>query len=92
MGKYSVKVAEEARKQLRQIYKSGNKAVIRKIEQLFVELSEHPYTGTGQPEQMKYIQGMWSRRLDKKNRLRYTIEEEIVTVYVVSALGHYDDR
>jgi toxin YoeB len=92
MGKYSVKVTEEARKHLRQIYKSGNKAVIRKIEQLFVELSEHPYTGTGQPEQMKYIQGMWSRRLDKKNRLRYTVEEKIVTVYVVSASGHYNDR
>jgi toxin YoeB len=92
MGKYSVKVTEEARKHLRQIYRSGNKALIRKIEQLFVELSEHPYTGTGQPEQMRYIQGMWSRRLDKKNRLRYTVAEEIVTVYVVSALGHYDDR
>jgi toxin YoeB len=66
MGKYSVKITEEAREHLRKIYKSGNKAVIRKVEQLFVELSEHPYTGTGQPEQMRYIQGMWSRRLDKK--------------------------
>jgi toxin YoeB len=92
MGQYSVKVTQEARKQLRQIYKSGDKAFIRKIEQFFVELSEHPYTGTGQPEQMKYIQGMWSRRLDKKNRLRYTVEEEIMTVYVVSALRHYDDK
>jgi toxin YoeB len=91
MGKYSVKVTEEARRHLRQIYRSGNKSLICKIEQLFVELSEHPYTGTGQPEQMKYIQGMWSRRLYKKNRLRYTVEEEIVTVYTISALGHYDD-
>ena len=31
-----------------------------------------PYTGTGHPEQLKYLQGVWSRQLDKKNRIRYT--------------------
>lgn len=92
MGKYTIELAKEARKHLQDIHKSGNKALIRKVEQLFIELSDHPYTGTGQPEQMKYLSGMWSRRLDKKNRIRYSVNEEIVTVYIVSALGHYDDK
>lgn len=92
MGKYTVEISQEARKHLQAIHKSGNKAVIRKIEQLFIELSEHPYTGTGQPEQMKYIPDMWSRRLDKKNRIRYTVTEEIITVYIISAMGHYNDK
>ncbi|MDR1381046.1 MAG: Txe/YoeB family addiction module toxin [Tannerella sp.] len=74
------------------MHKSGNKALIRKVEQLFTKLSEHPYTGTGQPEQMRYIQGMWSRRLDRKNRLRYTVNDLTVTVYTVSASGHYEDK
>jgi hypothetical protein len=39
----TIEVAEEARKHLSQIYKSGNNAVIRKVEQLFVELSESLY-------------------------------------------------
>jgi toxin YoeB len=36
--------------------------------------------------------GQWSRHIDKKNRLIYTIADEIVTVEVISARGHYDDK
>lgn len=38
-----------------------------------VELSEHPKNGIGKPEQLKGVENTWSRRLDKKNRLVYTI-------------------
>jgi len=38
------------------------------------------------------MQGQWSRKIDKKNRLVYTINDEIVTVEVVSAKGHYGDK
>lgn len=92
MGQYIVEVSNEAREHLRAIHKSGNKPLIRKVEQLFKELSEHPYSGTGQPEQLKFLSGMWSRRLDKKNRMCYTVSEDIVEVYVVSALGHYGEK
>ena len=34
----------------------------------------------------------WSRRIDQKNRITYEIEENIVTVSVISAMGHYDDK
>lgn len=50
MGRYFVELAGTSKKDLQQIHKSGNKALIRKVEQLFLELSEHPYEGTGKPE------------------------------------------
>ena len=72
---------------------SGNKAVITKIERLLLELREHPTTGTGQVEALKgNLSGFWSRRIDKFNRLIYTIEEEKITVTVVSAKNHYGDK
>ncbi len=92
MGKYSVELVGTSREDLQKIHKSGNKAVIKKIEALFLELSEHPQSGTGKPEQLKGFSNMWSRRLDKKNRLIYTINNDIVTVYIISLQGHYNDK
>lgn len=34
----------------------------------------------------------WSRQINKKDRLIYKVDEGVVTVYIVSALGHYDDK
>lgn len=71
--------------------KAGQKAALQKLEKLLLELAEHPRTGTGQVEALRgNLAGFWSRRIDKYNRLVYTIEEEIVTVVIVSAKGHYD--
>lgn len=54
MGRYSVDIEKNAKKQLAELYKSGNKADIKKVEVIFFELEEHPNTGTGNPEQLKY--------------------------------------
>lgn len=92
MGKYTVKLVGTSREDLKEIYMSGNKVLVRKIEILFVELSEHPQTGTGKPEVLKHQPGVWSRRLDKKNRMLYSIFENTVTVYVLSVKSHYGDK
>lgn len=89
MGKYTIVVSEEARKHLKQIYHLGNRPIIKKVEKIFIELSENPYEGTSKPEKLKYLPGLYSRRLNKKDRIVYSIEESRVTVYVISALGHY---
>ena len=87
---YIVKLEERALHDITDLKKSGNKTAIVKIEKLLLELREHPTTGTGQVEALKgNLSGFWSRRIDKFNRLIYTIEDEIVTVTVVSAKGHY---
>lgn len=87
---YILHITVQAKKDIALLKKHAGKAVTVKIEKLLLELMMHPKTGTGQVEQLKgERQGQWSRRIDKKNRLIYTIDEEVVTVVVVSAKGHY---
>lgn len=93
MGKFRVEVTDKAEVDLQKHFKSGNISTIKKIEKLFIELSEHPYTGSGQPEQLKHdLAGFWSRRINQKDRLIYSVSENVVIVTVVSALGHYSDK
>ncbi|MBS1529290.1 MAG: Txe/YoeB family addiction module toxin [Bacteroidetes bacterium] len=91
MGQFTVKIEELAEKHLRQHHKSGDKASIKKIERILLELSETPYTGVGNPEPLKYeLSGFWSRRINQKDRMIYKVEHDIVTVFVISAMGHYN--
>lgn len=93
MGRYTVELTEEFDTHLRHWKKVGNQAVIKKINKILPELEEHPTMGTGKPEQLKGdLAGLWSRRLNKQDRIIYEIREEIVTVYVLSGRGHYGDR
>ena len=92
MGKFRIKIEKLAQNHIEKFYKAGNKGNIKKIEKILLELSETPYSGTGQPEQLKYeLAGYWSRRINQKDRIVYRVEEQIVMVYVVSAMGHYED-
>ncbi len=87
---YKIKILPQADKDIRSYQKAGNKKAIQKIQVILKELQVHPTTGTGQPEKLKYeLTGYWSRRIDKKNRLTYRIEEDVITVVIVAALGHY---
>lgn len=73
--------------------KAGDKAVLKKIAKLLNEVKENPTEGTGQIELLKYgLSGKYSRRINHKHRLVYSIEEKIVTVHVLSLWGHYDDK
>ena len=64
--------------------------LIKKLAKLLDELREHPRSGTGQIEQLKYFENeTWSRRLNKEHRLVYEIHDNEVLVLVVSAYGHY---
>jgi addiction module toxin, txe/yoeB family len=88
---YQIEFSEEARKELFRMMKSDIKTY-KKFESLIPELRAHPYTGTGHPHQLRHVNGVWSRKLDKKNRLRYMVNDKTVVVFIVSALGHYDDK
>lgn len=73
--------------------KSGDKSTLKKIEKLLNELLEHPTTGTGKPELLKHdFHGFYSRRINQKHRLIYSINEEIITVHVLSLWSHYGDK
>ena len=93
MGKFRLKVTKIAQKDIDKHIKSGNKNSIKAIEKIMVELSETPFEGIGNPEPLKYeYSGYWSRRINQKDRMIYKVEENIVTVTIVSAMGHYSDK
>ena len=91
--RYKLILMPEAVRHLQEWRKSGQKKTLLKIAALLEELCEHPTTGTGKVEQLKgNLEGYWSRRINKESRLIYKIEEEIITVFVVSLKGHYGDK
>ena len=73
--------------------KSGNKAIMERISALLKDIMEHPYTGIGKPEPLKYdLAGKWSRRINAEHRLIYSVNENIITVYVFSMRNHYSKK
>ena len=89
---YRLRISEEADHDLSRLKKHEPQA-FKKALQLLEELTEHPQTGTGHPELLKGDRpGQWSRRISKKHRLVYEIQEEIELVLVLRAYGHYDDK
>jgi len=90
---YRLDFSKTALEDIEKHKKSGDKPTLRKIEKLLNELMEHPKTGTGQPEMLKHeLAGLYSRRINKKHRLVYSIKDQIVTVYVLSTWSHYGDK
>lgn len=93
MGSYKVIIRPEAEKDLIKHKKSGDKSAIKKITAIIADLENHPFTGIGQPEPLKHeLSGLWSRRINQKHRMIYEVEDKIVTVFVISAIGHYGDK
>jgi toxin YoeB len=93
MGKYKIILKPAAVKDLLKHKKAGDIATNKKIVTILKELEIHPFTGIGNPEELKYnFKGLWSRRLNKKDRIIYEVHENIVTIDVISAIGHYSDK
>jgi toxin YoeB len=86
---HTLEISGQAYKDIDFHKKSGNKALIKKLFQLLKELTEHPTSGTGKPEQLRHnLVGYWSRRINQEHRLIYKIFEN-KTVRIYSAKGHY---
>ncbi|MDE6291409.1 MAG: Txe/YoeB family addiction module toxin [Muribaculaceae bacterium] len=72
--------------------RKSNAQSFKKLSKLIDELKEHPYTGTGHPKPLTHIPGVWSRHIDKKNRLLYTVTDTKILVTIISVTGHYGDK
>jgi len=81
----------EAKKDLLKHKRSGNKGVMKKVELLLFAISENPYTGIGQVEQLKHeLIGKWSRRINNEHRIVYSIDDEKHLITIHSMYGHYE--
>jgi toxin YoeB len=84
---------EQAQKDREYWKESGNKAIMNRITALLKDIVEHPYTGKGKPEPLKYdLAGKWSRRINSEHRIIYSVNEDIVTVYVFAMRYHYSKK
>lgn len=83
---YSVLVMKDVEEDIAVLKRSEPHAYGR-VMKLVGELQEHPRTGTGKPEALRYRPGLWSRRITRKYRLVYMIKDDEVRVLVLSARG-----
>ena len=87
---YKIRFTETADEDVQFWKKSGQKVAMSKIQRLLVEMQQHPLTGVGKPEALRFdLSGKYSRRIDSKNRLVYDVDESTMVIIVHSFRGHY---
>lgn len=71
-----------------QYWLSQDKKTLKKINKLIDETCREPFIGSGKPEPLKEnYSGYWSRRIDKQNRLIYSVSD--TDTIVVACRFHY---
>lgn len=64
------------------------KKTLKRIYLLIKDIQRNAFDGVGKPEALKgNLSGYWSRRIDDKNRIVYTIEDN--SVKIIACKGHY---
>lgn len=70
-------------------WQSEDKRTLKRINRLLQELQrDGAVQGIGKSEILRRKKGM-SKRIDKENRLEYTVEDD--RIVVLSCRGHYED-
>ncbi len=68
----------------------NNAAILKRIELLLADIAEHPFTGIGRPEHLKFdLAGKWSRRINSEHRIVYKVTPQGIEVLVLSMRHHY---
>jgi toxin YoeB len=71
-----------------QYWLNQDKKTLKKINKLINEVCRTPFNGSGKPEPLKEnYAGYWSRRIDKQNRLIYSVSDTDITI--VGCRFHY---
>ncbi len=87
---YKIFFSEKAKVGFKKL-KKESPHLIKKLEKLLIEIEQHPTTGTGQIEQLKYLgTNTYSRRINKRHRIIYRVLDEVVEVIIISVFGHYE--
>ena len=70
-------------------WRQRDRRILAKIDRLVEDILEHPFTGIGKPEPLRYEwAGYWSRRITGEHRLVYRVEGN--TVFIAQCRFHYD--
>ena len=67
-----------------------DKKILSKINGLVQDIERHSFDGLGKPEPLRgEYSGLWSRRIDEKNRILYFIRDGMLEI--VQCRGHYKE-
>ncbi len=91
MSQYDIELDKQAEKDI-EFWQKNSPKDYKKVMSLIDELEQHPTTGSGCPKRLHCKGKKWSREINKKDRMVYTINNTEIYVYVFSARGHYDDH
>jgi toxin YoeB len=87
---YKVNILKKAQADLDWFRRNDKNSYIKSFD-LVRELISMPRKGTGRPERLKYFEKeVYSRRVNHKDRLVYTIYEEFKEIDITSFRGHYE--
>lgn len=71
-----------------QYWRQHDKKLAEQVKILVADILEHPFTGIGKPEPLKFQwSGYWSRRINKTHRIVYKVHGD--TVYIVQCRFHF---
>lgn len=71
-------------------WKKADRRIADKVKDLLLEIAATPYSGKGKPEQLVgNLSGYWSRRINAKDRIVYSVDEENQIVFIRALRGHY---
>ena len=70
-------------------WQTQDKKTLKRINALIKDMQRTYFEGIGKPEPLKGdLSGWWSRRIDDKNRVVYTVVDG--DIIIESCKGHYD--
>ena len=74
-------------------WEKSNPIFNKQLKKIIKELQVNPRTGLGHPEALKGGGDViYSRHINKYNRIIYEIHDQEVFVFVFELEGHYDDK
>ena len=86
---YKINILENANTDLNYLRRNDKNSYIKAFD-LVREIMLNPRSGTGKPERLRYFdKEVYSRRINHKDRLIYTIYEDVKEVEISSFIGHY---
>jgi toxin YoeB len=72
-------------------WQEQDKKTLKRINRLIQDIERNGFQGIGKSEPLRYgLSGLWSRRIDDKNRLVFRILDDSVEIY--QCREHYSDK
>lgn len=85
------RLTDQAKEDLIHIYRENLHKLLDEIESLLKEIQVDPMRGTGKPKTLQgELAGWMSRRITKKHRLVYRLEDNVIHLY--RCYEHLDDK